>query len=164
MATTLSSAVLLAAAKKWRHDAIVTLLCELASNAALPVRREPRHLLVIEGGLKSGDLVIDGFSPGFRMSAFDVTVKDTLQSTTLSHAAVSSGHVAGVGHDAKLAKYLRRCHAVNVEFTPLAWETSGGATDTVHSFLKRLTRLQADPDCCRSGDPSINWGFTVGFP
>jgi hypothetical protein len=78
------------------------------------------------------------------MSAFDVTIKDTLQSNTLSHAAVSSGHVAGVGHNAKLAKYLDRCHAVNVEFTPLAWETSGGATDTVHSFLQRLTRLQAD--------------------
>src|SRR5690348_6217067 len=78
------------------------------------------------------------------MSAFDVTVKDTLQSTTLPHAAVSSGHVAGVGHDPKLAKYLRCCHAVNVDFTPLAWETSGGATDTVHSFLKLHTWLQAD--------------------
>lgn len=61
----------------------------------LPVRREPRHFLV-EGGLKPDDLVIDGISRGFRMSALDVTIKDMLR---------LSGHVANVGHNTKLAKY-----------------------------------------------------------
>jgi hypothetical protein len=78
------------------------------------------------------------------MTAFDVTIKDTLQRTTLPNAAASSGYVAQVGHDAKLTKYLELCDAVNMEFFPLAWETTGGATDVVHSIIARLTKLQAD--------------------
>lgn len=67
-----------------------------------------------------------------------------MQANILCHAAVSSGHVVCVGHIVKLAKYHLRCHEVNVEFTLLAWKTSGCATNIVHSSVKRLTRFHVD--------------------
>ena len=97
------------------------------------------------------DLAIDCYSPGFHLTAFDVTISATLQPTTLLHAAGTSGYVANMAHSGKLHKYLSVCHAANLDFVPLAWETTGGAHAVVHSTLGNWLNMASD----RSSIPKV---------
>ena len=83
-----------------RHDAVRDILFLAARGATLSVEREPKHLL-LRGGQKLVDLLIRNFSEGFHASAFDVSLSDTLQSTSLDHVAVDTGYVAQAAHDRK---------------------------------------------------------------
>ena len=40
--------------------------------------------------------------------------------------------VAEEAHDRKLLKSLEVCQKEGIHFVPLAWESTGGATETVH--------------------------------
>ena len=86
--------------KTRQHDAVQDILFLAARGAALSVEREPKHLL-LRGGQKPADLLIRNFTEGFHASAFDVSVFDTLQSTSLHHAVVDTGYIAQVAHDRK---------------------------------------------------------------
>ena len=54
------------------------------------------------------------------------------------------GYAARSAHDAKIAKYDAICEDANVKFFPLAWETTGGATTTVHNIIQRWTKSEAE--------------------
>ena len=54
-----------------------------------------------------------------------------------------AGVVAQEAHDRKLQKSLAVCREEGIHFVPLAWESLGGATDTVHSTLRKWTDLEA---------------------
>ena len=47
--------------------------------------------------------------------------------------------VAQDAHDAKLLKSLEE---EGIHFVPLAWESTGGATDTVHATIRKWTDLE----------------------
>ena len=58
---------------------------------------------------------------------------------------------AGVeAHDRKLMKHLANCEKEGVQFVPLAWESTGGATETVHETVRRWTDMEA----ARGGYPA----------
>ena len=45
-------------------------------------------------------------------------------------------------HDKKLLKSLEVCKKEGIHFVPLAWESTGGATDTVHATIRKWTDLE----------------------
>ena len=51
--------------------------------------------------------------------------------------------VAQEAHDKKLQKSLAICQEEGIHFVPLAWESLGGATDTVHATVRKWTDLEA---------------------
>ena len=53
-------------------------------------------------------------------------------------------------HDRKLQKSLEVCRKEGIHFVPLAWETLGGATETVHETLSRWTDMEG----ARGGYPT----------
>ena len=56
---------------------------------------------------------------------------------------VEAGVAAQEAHDKKLQKSLAVCREEGIHFVPLAWESLGGATDTVHSTVRKWTDLEA---------------------
>ena len=103
--------------KTQHHNVVQDVLFLVACGAALSVEQEPKHLL-LRGGQKPADLLIQNFSEGFHALDFDMSVSDTLQSTSLHHAAVDTGYVAQVAHDRKARKYREACLEVNLDFFP----------------------------------------------
>ena len=114
-----------------------------ARGAALSVEREPKHLL-LHGGQKLADLLIQNFLKGFHASAFNVFVFDTQQSTSLHSATVDTGYVAQAAHDRKARKYREACLEVNLDFFPMVWKSTGGATSTVHFMVESWFNQEAD--------------------
>ena len=57
---------------------------------------------------------------------------------------------ADEAHDKKLQKHLTNCMREGVQFVPLAWESLGGATETVHEHVRRWTEMEA----ARGGYPA----------
>ena len=100
--------------------------------------------MIPNSGRKPGDFVADNYHAGFMTTAFDVTISFTLQPSSLQHAAYTTGHVAEAAHVRKLAKSFEQCRAQNIKFVPLAWESTGGATDIVHSLIERWSNAAAD--------------------
>jgi hypothetical protein len=46
-------------------------------------------------------------------------------------------------HDRKLQKSLAVCSEEGIHFVPLAWESTGGATDSVHETIRKWTDLES---------------------
>ena len=86
--------------KTWCHNVIQDALFLVARGATLSVEWEHKHLL-LRGGQKPIDLLIRNFLEGFHALAFDVSIFDMLQSTSLDHAAIDTGYVAQAAHDRK---------------------------------------------------------------
>ena len=129
--------------KTQRHNAVQDILFLAARGAALSVERKPKHLL-LRGGQKPADLLIRNFTEGFHASTFDAFVSDTLQSTSLHHAVVDTGYVAQAANDRKARKYREACFEVNLDFFPMVWESTGGATSTVHFMVESWSNQEAD--------------------
>src|SRR5690348_15433859 len=70
------------------------------------------------------------------------TVSHPLQKKFLEIATEEAGMVAQDAHDAKLLKSLEVCKKEGIHFVPLAWESTGGATDTVHATIRKWTDLE----------------------
>ena len=73
-------------------------------------------------------------------AAIDVTVISTLQQLTLAGAASTPGHALTVAEERKMAANSESCHALGINFIPLAVESLGGwsskAIDTISSIGK----------------------------
>ena len=91
---------------------------------------------------KPGDITVQQYHRGFASSAFDVTVTHPLQKKFLEIATEEAGTVAQDAHDKKLLKSLEVCKKEGIHFVPLAWESTGGATDTVHATIRKWTDLE----------------------
>src|SRR4051794_10584429 len=61
-----------------------------------------------------------------------------------------AGVVAEEAHDRKLLKSLEVCQKEGLHFVPLAWESTGGATETVHETVRKWTELEG----ARGGYPA----------
>ena len=49
---------------------------------------------------------------------------------------------AAEAHDRKLQKSLAVCEKEGIHFVPMAWESTGGATEAVHDTLRKWTELE----------------------
>src|SRR5882672_5804553 len=96
----------------------------------MKVQREPRRQHLQQ------------YHRGFPSSAFDVTVTHPLQKKYLEVAMEEAGVAAQDAHDKKLQKSLEICEKEGIHFVPLAWESLGGATETVPDTLNRWTELE----------------------
>ena len=82
--------------------------------------------------VKPGDITVQQYHRGFATSAFDVTITHPLQKKFLKEEA----------RDGKLQKSLDMCKEEGIHFVPLAWESTGGATETVHETIRKWTELE----------------------
>ena len=90
-----------------------------------------------------GDITVQQYHRGFPSSAFDVTVTHPLQKKYIQVAMSEAGVAAQDAHDRKLLKSLEVCSAEGLHFVPLAWESTGGATESVHETVRKWTDLES---------------------
>ena len=117
--------------------------CHSARSAGLAaVVLEKKHQ-VSGSKEKPGDITVQQYHRGFALSAFDVTITHPLQKKYIEIAMEEAGVVAQEAHDRKLIKSLDVCKAEGIHFVPLAWESLGGATETVHDTIRKWSDLEA---------------------
>ena len=85
---------------------------------------------------KPGDITVQQYHRGFPTSAFDVTIAHPLQQKYLKIAMEEAGMVAAEAHDRKLQKSLKLCEEEGIHFVPLAWESTGGANETIREWTE----------------------------
>jgi hypothetical protein len=95
-----------------------------------------------------GDITVQQYHRGFASSAFDVIITHPLQKKYIDIAMEEAGVVAE--DDRKLLKSLEVCEKEGIHFVPLAWESTGGATETVHETIRKWTELEG----ARGGYPA----------
>ena len=134
----------------FRHNNVRDILGHSARAAGLAaVVIEKKNQL--EGSkAKPGDITVQQYHRGFATSAFDVTITHPLQKKHIEVAMEEAGVVAEEAHDRKLQKSLKICEAEGIHFVPLAWESTGGATETVHETVRKWTELEG----ARGGYPA----------
>ena len=99
---------------------------------------------------KPGDITVQQYHRGFESTAFDVTIAHPLQLKYITVAMEESGVAAEEAHDRKLQKHLANCEREGIQFVPLAWESTGAATETVHETVRRWTEMES----ARGGYPA----------
>jgi hypothetical protein len=127
----------------FRHNNVRDILGHAARGAGLAGVVIEKKNQVAGSTHKPGDITVQQYHRGFPISAFDVTIAHPLQKKYISVAMVEPGVAAQEAHDKKLQKTLAICQEEGLHFVPLAWESLGGATDTVHSTIRKWTDLEA---------------------
>ena len=92
---------------------------------------------------KPGDITVQQYHRGFSSTAFDVTVTHPLQKKYIEVANGEAGVAAQAAHNRKLEKTLEDCKKEGLHFVPLAWESTGGAAEAVHTSIRKWTDLEA---------------------
>ena len=134
----------------FRHNNVRDILGHSARGAGLSAVVIEKKNQVAESKVKPGDITVQQYHRGFATSAFDVTITHPLQQKFLEIAMEEAGVAAEDAHDRKLQKSLKVCEAEGIHFVPLAWESTGGATETVHETLRKWTDLEG----ARGGYPA----------
>ena len=73
-----------------------------------------------------------------------------LEKKFIEIAMEEAGMAAKGAHDRKVIKSLQECKDEGIHFVPLAWESIGGATETVHETIRKWTELEG----ARGGYPA----------
>jgi hypothetical protein len=128
------------------HENCKAALGELAEQAGHSVTYEPCGILR-DSGAKPGDFVLKTFDRDFPESAFDISVRATLQPSSLHSAALTSGVFCRNGHQVKMRKYAAECAANHMGFRPLAIESTGGFTKEA----REMVDIWSDQGALRSG-------------
>ena len=123
-----------------RHDSIRDAVFPAAQSAALAPRKEV-PALIPGSSSRPADVYLPNWKRG-QPAALDVTVISTLQSLTLSGAAVTPGYALSVAAERKRAAHASACHSVGVSFTLLVVESLGGWDSEAISTFKAIGRLQ----------------------
>ena len=138
----------------FRHNNMRDILYHTAKAAGLSAVVVEKKNQIPGTTKKPGDITVQQYHRGFASSAFDVTVAHPLQKKYVDVAMSGAGVAAQEAHDRKLLKSLEVCKAEGLHFVPLAWESTGGATDSVHATVRSWTDLESarggyDPDTIR---------------
>jgi len=128
----------------FRHNQLRDILGHSAKAAGLSTVVIEKKNQISGSKKKPGDITIQQYRRGFAASAFDVTVAHPLQKKHIDVATDEAGVAAQAAHDRKLQKSLEDCKKEGLHFVPLAWESTGGATDTVHEIIRKWTDLESD--------------------
>ena len=128
----------------FRHNHLRDILGHAARGAGLSAVVIEKKNQITGSSKKPGDITVQQYHRGFASTAFDVTVTHPLQKKSIDIAMSEAGVAAGDAHDNKLKKHLEDCKKEGLEFVPLAWESTGGATETVHKTIGKWTGLEAE--------------------
>jgi hypothetical protein len=134
----------------FRHNNVRDILGHSARAAGLSAVVIEQKNQIDGSNEKPGDITVQQYHRGFTSSAFDVTVSHPLQKRYIEVAMEEGGVAAQDAHDRKLQKSLAVCRKEGIQFVPLAWESLGGATETVHETLSRWTDMEG----ARGGYPT----------
>ncbi len=134
----------------FRHNTVRDILGHSARGAGPSAVVIEKKNQVAGSRVKPGDITVQQYHRGFATSAFDVTITHPLQKKFLEIAMEEAGMVAEEAHDRKLQKSLKVCEEEGIHFVPLAWESTGGATETVHETIRKWTELEG----ARGGFPA----------
>ena len=121
----------------FRHNNVRDILGHAAKAAGLSAVVTEKKYQIEGSNEKPGDITVQQYHRGFALSAFDVTISHPLQLKYIEVAMEEAGVAAQDAHDKKLQKSLAICDKEGLHFVPLAWESLGGATETVHDTLGR---------------------------
>ena len=121
-----------------RHNAVRDAILSLMKQAGLNARREEKNLLPA----RPGDIFVSNWSGG-RGMAYDVTITSPMQTSLISRASLKSGIASSLAETRKDDKFLSRCQAQGVGFTPIALETLGGIGELAIPVFKKLINLIA---------------------
>jgi hypothetical protein len=127
----------------FRHNNLRDILAHAAKAAGLSAVAVEKKNQIAGSKRKPGDITVQQYHRGFSTSAFDVTVAHPLQKKHIEVAMSDAGVVAQAAHDRKLQKSLEVCREEGIQFVPLAWESTGGATESVHEVVRKWTLLEA---------------------
>lgn len=127
----------------FRHNNLRDILSHAAKAAGLSAVVVEKKNQIAGSKRKPGDITVQQYHRGFSSSAFDVTVAHPLQKKHIEVAMSEAGVVAQEAHDRKLQKSLQVCVEEGIQFVPLAWESTGGATESVHEVVRKWTNLEA---------------------
>jgi hypothetical protein len=127
----------------FRHNNLRDILAHTAKAAGLSAVVVEKKNQIAGSTKKPGDITVQQYHRGFQSSAFDVTVAHPLQKKHIDVAMSEAGVAAQEAHDRKLQKSLAVCSAEGLHFVPLAWESTGGATDSVHETIRKWTDMEA---------------------
>jgi len=134
----------------FRHNNIRDILGHAARGAGLAAVVIEKKYQIEGSNAKPGDITVQQYHRGFASTAFDVTITHPLQQKFKDIAMEEAGVVAEEAHDKKLQKSLEVCQKEGIHFVPLAWESTGGATETVHETVRKWTELEG----ARGGYPA----------
>jgi len=134
----------------FRHNNVRDILGHAARGAGLSAVVIEKKNQIDGSNAKPGDITVQQYHRGFASSAFDVTITHPLQQKYKEIAMEEAGMVAEEAHDRKLLKSLEVCQKEGIHFVPLAWESTGGATETVHETVRKWTELEG----ARGGYPA----------
>jgi hypothetical protein len=134
----------------FRHNNIRDILGHSARAAGLAAVAIEKKNQIDGSNEKPGDITVQQYHRGFASSAFDITITHPLQKKFIEIAMEEAGVVAEEAHDRKLLKSLEVCEKEGIHFVPLAWESTGGATETVHETVRKWTELEG----ARGGYPA----------
>ena len=125
----------------FRHNNIRDILGHSARAAGLSAVVIEKKNQIDGSKAKPGDITVQQYHRGVGSSALDIT----------EIAMEEAGVVAEEAHDRKLKKSLEVCQKEGIHFVPLAWESTGGATETVHETVRKWTELEG----ARGGYPAF---------
>jgi hypothetical protein len=134
----------------FRHNNVRDILGHSARGAGLAAVVIEKKNQIAGSNAKPGDITVQQYHRGFATSAFDVTITHPLQKKFLEIAMEEAGMVAKEAHIRKLEKSLDVCKKADISFVPLAWESTGGTTETVHETVRKWTELEG----ARGGYPA----------
>jgi hypothetical protein len=134
----------------YRHNNVRDIMGHAARGAGLAAVVLEKKNQIDGSNEKPGDITVQQYHRGFATSAFDVTIAHPLQQKYKEIAMEEAGVAADDAHDRKLQKSLKICEAEGIHFVPLAWESTGGATATVHETIYKWTELEG----ARGGYPA----------
>jgi hypothetical protein len=128
----------------FRHNQVRDILGHAAKAAGLSAVVIEKKNQISGSKKKPGDITVQQYHRGFSSTAFDVTVTHPLQKKYIDIATGEAGVAAQAAHNRKLEKTLEDCKKEGLHFVPLAWESTGGAAEAVHSTIRKWTDLEAD--------------------
>ena len=134
----------------FRHNNIRDILGHSARAAGLAAVAIEKKNQIDGSNARPGDITVQQYHRGFASTAFDITITHPLQKKFIEIAMEEAGVVAQEAHDRKLKKSLEVCQKEGIHFVPLAWESTGGATETVHETVRKWTELEG----ARGGYPA----------
>lgn len=122
-----------------RHNDVRDFLVETAHEAEYTASKEPQGLLpnFRNGNSKPADVLVRQYEGG-RDLAIDVTVVNSVQTSSLTNAAVTSGAAILSAETAKIRKYRDACTRAGFNFQPFVVESYGGLGHHAVSLIKTL--------------------------
>ena len=120
-----------------RHNTLVFHFCKAAGySTAL------ESLGLVNGQARPADVLVSGLHRSHPKTALDVTITSSLQKNYINYAAKQTGYNMDKAFKAKMDRFPELTEK-GIRLVPLVWETTGGASDSVHTLFQDLAMMEA---------------------